>query len=138
MGASATNIGVGFGDRRELPPIEPTPAPPSPAAAQIPPTPAPEAPDNPEDWSDTPVIEEQAARYPKSIRYTGIITDLFDLSDKAQLARYNELNAKATLRSPGIMVHKDLVERSKGKDVWHVFFQYRRIQYKKIAPAKYS
>ena len=138
MAVSATNIGVGFGERRALPPIEPTPPVPSPAASQIPPTPPPEAPDNPEDWSDTPVIEDQAARAPKSIRYTGVITELFDLSDKSHLARYNELNSRATLKSPGIMVHKDLVERSKGKDVWHVFFQYRRIQYKKIAPAKSS
>jgi hypothetical protein len=138
MAASATNIGVGFGEKRELPPIEPTPPPPSPAASQIPATPTPEAPDNPADWSDLPVIEDQAQRFPKSVRYTGIITELFDLSNKVHLARYNELNSLATIKAPGIMVHKDLVERSKGKDVWHVFFQYRRIQYKKIAPAKSS
>jgi len=138
MGASATNIGQGYGEKRELPPIDPTPAVPSPAEAQIPPTPPPESQEHPDDWSDTPVIEGQAAKYPTSVRYTGIITELFDLSDKTQLARYNELNAKSTMKSPGIIVTKDLVERSRGKDVWHVFFQYRKVQYRKITPRQAS
>jgi hypothetical protein len=137
MRASATNIGRGFGEIRALPDIEPTPAKPSPGEAQlpaIPPTPPPEAPEHPEEWADTPCIKDQAVRSPASIRYTGIITELFDLSDKTQLARYNELTSKASMKNPGIIVHKDLVERSKGKDVWHVFFQYRKVQYKKLTP----
>jgi hypothetical protein len=131
---TATNIGVGFGEPKELPPIEAVPPSPSAVAEQIPPVPPPMVKEDPEAWGETPCIEGQSVRYPKSVRITGVITKIFDLSVVDQLTEYNALNAKATVKTPGVIVHKELIERSKGTDVWHVLFQYRLVQYKKLTP----
>ncbi len=133
MRATATQLGVGFGPTRALPEIDPVP-PESVVNEQIPAVPPPVVKEDPEEWQDIPCIDGQATKYPDSVRATGVITKIFDLSVPAQLEEYNALNAKATPKTPSLIVHKEVIERSKGNDVWHVLFQYRQIKYKKITP----
>jgi hypothetical protein len=139
MMPKATKIGRAFDTQREARPI----APPVDAESDTPTTnleniqPAPvKKEDFGPEWQDTPSIDGQATKHPTTVRGTGVITEVFDLSDAAQLARYNALNAQATTKNPTIIVVKDQSQFAEKTGGWMVFFQYRKIQFRKLVPEK--
>jgi hypothetical protein len=128
---TAIRIGQPFGEAR--PEVA---APPAPAEVPVLPEHLTKAPEVDEAWLATPSIEGQAQKYPQTIKVTGVVTEVFNLIEAAQLEKYNALQGLATLRSPTILVVKDLPQFSEKSGHWIVFFQYRNILFRKLAPDK--
>jgi hypothetical protein len=88
------------------------------------------------DWLDCPSVEGQATKYPQSIRITGLVTDVFSLSAAGERAAYNEIHGRATPKNPTVVVVKDQVHFSEKTGEWCALLQYRKIQFRRIAPDK--
>lgn len=107
-------------------------APAKPKAAE---TPA--APPEVTEWLDTPSFEDQAARHPKSVRATGVVTEVFVLlgpQHEEELKRLNALREQENTHNPKIGI--DHIERhfDVNKSTWTVLVEYRRLQYKRMLP----
>lgn len=85
---------------------------------------------------DTASVANQYAQYPRTVRISGVQTEVFDLSKPDQLAGYNALNAKSTVKDPSIAVIKDLPQFVEKTGSWTVFFQYRKFSFLKLTPDK--
>lgn len=133
MIATATRIGRPFGTAREEH-VEPV----VPAPADVPPVPPSfaQAPEPEEDWSELPSIEGQAQKHPGTVKASGIQTEVFDLSKPEQLNKYNALQATSTIKNPTLVVVKDMPQFSEKTGNWLVFFQYRKLMFRKLAPDK--
>lgn len=135
----AVKIGRPFDTAKEAEPVVP-PAEVQPKAPVTEVAPAPpgivDAPELGVVWQDTPSIEGQAHKHPTTVRATGIVTEVFDLSDPVALKNYNELQGRATPKNPSIIVVKDQTQFAEKTGAWTVLFQYRKIQFRKLVPDK--
>lgn len=117
----------------------PVPSPVLPAV-EIPPVPILPVPTEAEDqatWSNIPSVKDQRARHPQTVRLTGLITEIFDLSDPAQFKKYNELQSAGgrhgDLKST-LIVKTDRIERNPITGKFDCVFQYAKYQFLKVIP----
>lgn len=118
---------------------EPVPTPVLPAV-EIPPVPVLPVLTEEEDavqWSDVPSVKNQRERHPGTVKLTGIITEIFDLSDKVQFEKYNELQSKGgrfgDIKST-LIVKTDRIDRNPITGKFDAVFQYAKFQFLKVIP----
>lgn len=136
--APAIRVGRAYDLKTEAQPIAPPGDPASSSIAGIAPVPASllKTVEVSPEWHDTPSIDGQAVKHPGTVRGTGIVTEVFNLGEPHDLNRYNELQGKATPKNPTIVIVRDQPQFSEKTANWIVFFQYRKIQFRKLVPEK--
>lgn len=82
-------------------------------------------------WLDKPSMPDQAARFPTTVRAGHSVTEVFDLSNKDELAGYNELQRKAESED-GPLIEIIINERQFDSGRFYALVTYRKLTYQKL------
>lgn len=82
-------------------------------------------------WLERPSMPDQAARFPTTVRAGHSVTEVFDLSNKEELAGYNELQRKAESED-GPLIEIIINERQFDSGRFYALVTYRKLTYQKL------
>lgn len=90
-------------------------------------------PDN-EVWTDTPTVYDQATKYPGTVKTSYPHTEVYNLGNKEDLARYNARIEKSFGDAPTVRIASSQIARS--ATAWEALLVYQTLKYKQIVPDK--